>query len=132
MERTPTSFVMSLGPSNWRSKLGSSVAARFARLISVMSGYRKLYLAIAAFTIFMVAVVVQANDYWLKLLARDESRRLVAERSFTLDGALERTAMALEHFTVVSIAASECGYAVQMRCLEGRHLVVMSTCLDTH
>ena len=78
----------------------------------------------------MSAVVVQANEYWLSFLARDEARRLVAKNEFQMEPSLGSTSVALDHVDVVSIGTSECGYAIRFGHLEGRHFLVMTKCLE--
>ena len=113
-----------------RGELGHSPASAARAPLPWLSGYRSLYVAVGAFAIFMVAVVVQANDYWLSFLARDGSRRFPAESNFQMDPSFGRTSVSLEHVDVVSIGMSECGYAIRIGHLDERHFVVMTRCLE--
>lgn len=113
-----------------RGELGHSPASAARAPLPWLSGYRSLYVAVGAFAIFMVAVVVQANDYWLSFLARDGSRRFPAESNFQMDASFGRTPVGLAHVDVVSIGVSECGYALQIRHSVERPFVVVTRCLE--
>ena len=103
-------------------------ASRWRASVLWMSGYRRLYCAVGAYALFMVALVLQANHYWLNALAPGP-RQFVAENNLQGDANSARTPVTFEDVEVVSIGINGCGYAIQVGHLDERHWVVTTRCL---